>query len=114
MISIPPYSQPKGRERMSYENLLYEKKDRVATITFNRPKVLNALNRATMQELDAILTEARRDPDVRVLILTGSGDKAFIGGADINELAQMTPLLGRETSLFGQNVLAKLENLEKP
>jgi enoyl-CoA hydratase len=99
---------------MSYQNLLYEKKNRVATITFNRPKVLNALNRQTMGELNAILNDARDDADVRALILTGAGDKAFIAGADINELAQMTPLLGRETALYGQSILTKLENLEKP
>ncbi len=99
---------------MSCENLLYEKKDGIATITFNRPKVLNALNRATMEELDAVLAEVRTDSHVRVLILTGAGDKAFVAGADINELAQMTPILGRETSLFGQSVFGKLENLEKP
>lgn len=99
---------------MSYANLLYEKKDGFATITFNRPKVLNALNRATMEELDAVVSEARADSQVRALILTGAGDKAFVAGADINELAQMTPILGRETSLFGQSVFGKLENLEKP
>src|ERR1700722_28819 len=99
---------------MSYENLLYEKKDGIATITFNRPKVLNALNRATMQELDAVVTDARIDTEVRALILTGAGDKAFVAGADINELAQMTPISGREMSLFGQSVFGRLENLEKP
>ncbi len=99
---------------MSFENLLYEKKDGIATITFNRPKVLNALNRATMQELDAVVSEARTDAQVRALILTGAGDKAFVAGADINELAQMTPIAGHEMSLFGQSVFGKLENLEKP
>jgi enoyl-CoA hydratase len=100
---------------MSYQNLLYEKKNHVATITFNRPKVLNALNRQTMGELNATLNDARDDEEeVRVLILTGAGEKAFVAGADINELAQMTPLTGRETALYGQAVLAKLENLGKP
>ena len=99
---------------MSYQNLLYEKKNRVATITFNRPKVLNALNRQTMEELDAALNDARDDSGVRALILKGAGEKAFVAGADINELAQMTPLTGRETALFGQGVIGKLENLGKP
>ncbi len=99
---------------MAYENLIFEKKEHVGTLTFNRPKVLNALNRQTMDELDAALTEAGNDKDLRVLILTGAGDKAFIAGADINELARMTPMTGPGTSLYGQGVLHKLETLGKP
>jgi enoyl-CoA hydratase/carnithine racemase len=99
---------------MAYQNLIFEKKDYVGRVTFNRPKVLNALNRETMDELDALLTEARHDGDLRVLILTGAGDKAFIAGADINELARQTPTSGRETALHGQAVLHKLETLGKP
>ena len=99
---------------MAYKNLIFEKKEHVGTLTFNRPKVLNALNRQTMDELDAALTEAGNDRDLRVLILTGAGDKAFIAGADINELARMTPMTGPETSLYGQGVLHKLETLGKP
>jgi enoyl-CoA hydratase len=99
---------------MPYRNLIFEKQDHIGTVTFNRPRVLNALNRETMDELDALLTEARNDADLRVLILTGAGDKAFIAGADINELAQQTPTKGRETSLHGQAVLHKLETLGKP
>jgi enoyl-CoA hydratase len=99
---------------MSYENLLYEKKDGIAYITFNRPKVLNALNRKTVEELQHILTDARDDGSVRVLILTGSGEKAFVAGADINELAQQTPVNGKEFSLFGQAVFHMLETIGKP
>jgi len=99
---------------MPYQNLIFEKRDHIGTVTFNRPKVLNALNRQTMDELGALLTEARDDKDVRVLILTGAGDKAFIAGADINELARLTPLTGPETSLHGQAVLHKLETMGKP
>ena len=99
---------------MSYQNLIFENKDHIGTVTFNRPKLLNALNRQTMDELGALLTEARDDRDIRVLILTGAGDKAFIAGADINELARMTPMTGPETSLHGQAVLHKLETLGKP
>jgi enoyl-CoA hydratase len=99
---------------MPYQNLIFEKKDHIGTVTFNRPKVLNALNRQTMDELDAVLTEARADKDVRVLILTGAGEKAFIAGADINELARLTPITGSETSLHGQAVLHKLETMGKP
>lgn len=99
---------------MAYENLLYEKRDKIGFITFNRPKVLNALNRKTMEELGDILTSAADDADVRVLILTGSGEKAFVAGADINELAQRTPVDGKEFSLFGQGVLRRLETMGKP
>src|SRR5208337_3548028 len=99
---------------MAYENLLYEKKDGIAYITFNRPKVLNALNRKTMEELQQVLLDAREDAAVQVLILTGSGEKAFVVGADINELAQQTPVNGKEFSLFGQSVLHLLETLGKP
>jgi enoyl-CoA hydratase len=99
---------------MPYENLLYEKKDGIGFITFNRPKVLNALNRKTIEELHHVLTDARDDASVRVLILTGSGEKAFVAGADINELAQQTPVNGKEFSLFGQAVFHMLETMGKP
>jgi enoyl-CoA hydratase len=99
---------------MAYENLLYEKKDGIAYITFNRPKVLNALNRKTVEELQEILLDARGDNSVRVLILTGAGEKAFVAGADINELAQQTPVNGKEFSLFGQGAFHLLETLGKP
>jgi enoyl-CoA hydratase/carnithine racemase len=99
---------------MAYENLLYEKRERIGFITFNRPKVLNALNRKTMEELNQILIAAREDDDVRVLILTGAGEKSFVAGADISELAVQTPVSGKDTALFGQGVLHRLETLGKP
>ena len=99
---------------MAYENLLYEKRDQIGFITFNRPKVLNALNRKTMEELNHILIGAREDDEVRVLILTGAGEKSFVAGADISELAVQTPVSGKETALFGQSVLHRLETLGKP
>jgi len=99
---------------MAYENLLCEKKDGIAYITFNRPKVLNALNRKTIGELEHALLDAQDDATVRVLILTGAGEKAFVAGADINELAQQTPVNGKEFSLFGQSVLHLLETMGKP
>jgi enoyl-CoA hydratase len=99
---------------MPYENLLYEKRDRIGFITFNRPKVLNALNRKTMEELNQILIAAREDEDVRALLLTGAGEKSFVAGADISELAVQTPVSGRDTALFGQSVLHRLEMLGKP
>ena len=99
---------------MAYENLLYEKRDRIGFITFNRPKVLNALNRKTMEELREVLTAACEDDDVRVLILTGAGEKSFVAGADIGELAVQTPVGGKETAAFGQGVLHLLETIGKP
>jgi enoyl-CoA hydratase len=99
---------------MSYENLLYETRDHIGFITFNRPKVLNALNRRTMEELRDILIAARDDEAVRVVILTGAGEKSFVAGADISELAVQTPVSGKETAAFGQSVLQMLESLGKP
>jgi enoyl-CoA hydratase len=99
---------------MAYENLLYDVKGQIARITFNRPGVLNALNRKTMDELGDCLNAARSDDSVRVLILTGSGEKAFIAGADINELAQRTPVDGKEFSLYGQEIIHRLETMGKP
>jgi enoyl-CoA hydratase len=99
---------------MTYENLLYEVKDQIATITFNRPKVLNALNRKTVEELGDALNRAREDSSVRVLILTGAGEKSFVAGADVNELAQRTPVDGKDFSLFGQEIFHRLETMGKP
>jgi enoyl-CoA hydratase len=99
---------------MDYENILYEKRDGMAFITFNRPKVLNALNRKTMEEFEQVLLDARADEAVRVLILTGAGGKSFVAGADIGELSQQTPVEGKEFSLFGQGVIHLLETMGKP
>src|ERR1700732_2645855 len=99
---------------MAYENLLCEKKDGIAYITLNRPKVLNALNRKTVEELQQALLDARGDDGVRVVIMTGAGEKSFVAGADIGELAQQTPGNGREFSLFGQSVFHLLETMGKP
>jgi enoyl-CoA hydratase len=99
---------------MAYENILFEKKESIAYITFNRPKVLNALNRKTVEELRDALLNARDDSSVRVLILTGAGEKSFVAGADIGELAQRTPVDGKDFSLFGQGAFRLLETLGKP
>src|SRR5262245_56137308 len=99
---------------MPFDNLLYEKKGGIATVTFNRPKVLNALNRKTVEELQSALLDARDDATIRVLILTGAGEKAFVAGADIGELAQQTPVSGQDFSLFGQSVFHLLETIGKP
>ena len=99
---------------MAYDNLLYEKRDGIAFITFNRPKVLNALNRKTVEELRDALLDALDDASVRVLILTGAGEKSFVAGADISELAQRTAVDGKDFALFGQSVVHLLETIGKP
>jgi len=99
---------------MAYDNLLFEVSEQIARITFNRPNVLNALNRKTMDELGDCLKQVRADDAIRVLILTGAGEKAFIAGADINELSQQTPVNGREFTLYGQEIIHRLETLGKP
>ena len=99
---------------MSYENLLYEVKDQIARITFNRPNVLNALNPKTIDEFGDCLNAARRDDSVRVLILTGAGEKAFVAGADINDLAKHTAVDGKEHSVHSQEILHRLETMGKP
>jgi enoyl-CoA hydratase len=99
---------------MAYDNLLFEVSEQIARITFNRPNVLNALNRKTMDELGDCLKKVRADDAIRVLILTGAGEKAFIAGADINELSQQTPVNGREFTLYGQEIIHRLETLGKP
>ena len=96
---------------MTWENILYEVKDRVAILTINRPDKLNALNRRTVQELDAAARQAAGDPEVGALILTGAGPKAFVAGADINELAEQNPIGGKDYSLYGQQVLGRLEGM---
>src|SRR3989454_10238162 len=96
------------------ENLLYEKKGAVAYVTLNRPKVLNALNKATWEDLRAAFEDARDDAAVRGTILTGAGDKAFIAGADISELAHVTAVEAEKSSSYGQAVLNLIENLGKP
>jgi enoyl-CoA hydratase len=96
------------------ENVLYEKRGGIAYVTLNRPKVLNALNQATWESLHAAFEDARDDAAVRGVILTGAGDKAFIAGADIGELAHVTAVEAEESSSYGQAVLNVIENLGKP
>jgi enoyl-CoA hydratase len=99
---------------MTFSNLLFEKKDSVAYVTVNRPQVLNALNMATMEELRVAFHGIKNDPSTRVVILTGAGEKAFIAGADIGELAKQDPVLGKQYTQRGQSVLNLMENLGKP
>jgi len=97
-----------------YENLLYELNDGIAFVTINRPKVHNALDQLTMSELVTAFESAVSDDQVRVVILTGSGEKAFVAGADIKEFASLSPVDGREYALAGQEVLNFIEHLGKP
>ena len=99
---------------MTFENILLEKKSSVAYVTVNRPKVLNALNMATMEELRSAFHDIKSDAGVRVAILTGAGEKAFIAGADISELAKQDAIAGKEYTHRGQSVLNLIENLGKP
>jgi enoyl-CoA hydratase len=99
---------------MNFENILFEKKNSIAYITINRPKVLNALNMATMEELRAAFHDIKSDTGIRVVIMTGSGEKAFIAGADIGELSQHDPVTAKAYTHRGQSVLNLIENLGKP
>jgi enoyl-CoA hydratase len=99
---------------MTYENLTLERDDGVALVTVNRPKVLNALNGAMLRELARCFDELRADASVRGLVLTGAGEKAFVAGADINELAKMKALEAKSLARFGQEVFDRLETLGKP
>jgi enoyl-CoA hydratase len=96
------------------ENVLYVKKDAIAYVTLNRPKVLNALNQRTWQELRAVFEDARDDTEIRGVILTGAGDKAFIAGADLSDIAHVSALEAEASSRYGQGVLDLIENLGKP
>ncbi|MEX1026377.1 MAG: enoyl-CoA hydratase-related protein [Planctomycetota bacterium] len=99
----------------SYENIRYELDAAgVATVTVAREKVLNALNDATLTELERAFDSARDDDAVKLLLLTGAGPKAFVAGADINELARMNPLGAKKLAARGQAVLRKLEEMGKP
>src|SRR5713101_10004449 len=99
---------------LSLENVSYAKKGAIAYVTLNRPKVLNALNKKTWEDLKAAFEDAQDDAAVRGVILTGAGDKAFIAGADISELAQISAVEAEKSSTFGQGVLDLIENLGKP
>ena len=99
---------------MAFDNLLLERDGPVAVLTINRPKVLNALNGQTLDELRRAILDLKHDAAVRVVIVTGSGEKSFIAGADINELAVQSPIDGREHAVRGQHVLDLIEQMGKP
>ena len=97
-----------------FQNIRFEKKNQIAYITVDRPKVLNALNMATMQELKQAFADIKDDAEVRVVILTGAGEKAFVAGADIGELGQQTPVSAKEYTHRGQAIVDAIEDLGKP
>lgn len=99
---------------MAYENIVFEKDGAVGTLTVNRPKSLNALNPATVQEIAACLEQLRGDASVRCLIITGAGERAFVAGADISAMVNMTPLEGKAFASSGLNVGRTLEELPVP
>jgi len=99
---------------MNYENILFEIHDRVGVLTFNRPKALNALSASTLDEVADVIESVSRNDSIRVLILTGAGDRAFVAGADINEFTTLNPLSGRLFAEKGQDVFFQIERLPKP
>lgn len=99
---------------MAFENVLVEQDGAVLVVTINRPKVLNALDARTLAELDEVFGDAARRDDVRVVVLTGAGEKSFVAGADINELSVQTPVGGREHARRGQALFNRIEQLGKP
>jgi enoyl-CoA hydratase len=99
---------------MTYETLLWQVQDSVATVTLNRPKVLNALNTLVFDELEAVFLALKTDDAVRVILLTGAGEKAFAAGADINEIATANAAAGEKRALRGQDVFRLIETCGKP
>lgn len=99
---------------MSFKNLLIEDRGAVRLITLNRPDKLNALNRSTIGELHLAFEQAAEAPSVRVVVLTGAGPKAFVAGADIAEMNDLSPVQARDFSRFGQKLMVRIEQLGKP
>jgi len=99
---------------MPFENILWKVEDRVGIATVNRPKALNALDVKTLEELTEVVEAVRRDPEVRALVLTGAGDKAFVAGADIAAMSAMSPVQARRFADLGHRLGAALERLEIP
>jgi enoyl-CoA hydratase len=99
---------------MNYENIFFEVEDGIAIITINRPKALNALNEATVAELKAAFTRVADDPNVKSAILTGSGEKSFVAGADITEITTKDAQSGAEFALNGQGLLNMMQHSDKP
>ena len=99
---------------MEFKNILYEKSEGIATITINRPEKLNAMDQETIQEILSALDDAEKDENIRVVVITGAGDRAFSAGADISGMKGRTPLDSRKSSQLGQQPMNRVEDLEKP
>lgn len=99
---------------MDYQTIIFEVKGKVAVIKFNRPKALNAINTDMLTELRDALDKIENNPSIRVLVLTGEGEKAFVAGADITHLATLSPIGGRDFSRRGQDIFFRLESLSIP
>ena len=99
---------------MSEDLVLFQQEDGIGIITINRPGALNALNPEVLKALENALEKAERDEKVKVILITGSGEKAFVAGADIAEMSKMSPREAREFSKLGQKVFRKIEQMEKP
>lgn len=99
---------------MPFENLLIDDREAVRTITVNRPDKLNALNRQTLVELQQAMSEAHGDEAVRVVVITGAGEKAFVAGADISEIRRQSAVEARAFSAMGQNLMTLIQNFDKP
>lgn len=99
---------------MKLENVILEKEGHLAIVTINRPKALNALNSATLRDLDTVLKDLENDTDVYAVILTGAGEKSFVAGADISEMKDLNEEQGKEFGELGNKVFLRLENLNKP
>ena len=99
---------------MAYDNIIFNVEDGIALITFNRPKALNALSADLLQELSDALDEIAKNEDIRILILTGAGEKSFVAGADITELAKFNALQGKNFAEKGQSIINKLQELPIP
>ncbi|UCD97345.1 MAG: enoyl-CoA hydratase/isomerase family protein [Candidatus Bathyarchaeota archaeon] len=99
---------------VEFHNTLFEKADGIATITINRPQALNALNEATLNEISSRLSDANQDQAIKVIVITGTGDRAFCAGADLNVMKTATAYKGMHLSLIGQKVTSEVEDSKKP
>jgi enoyl-CoA hydratase len=99
---------------MEFKYIIYEKSEGIATITLNRPEALNAFSKEVVEEILRALEDVESDENIRVIVLTGAGEKAFSAGADIKAMAGMTALKARELSLMGEKLCVTLENMQKP